>query len=365
LTFEFKYGVFNMLVHADVAEMTGDNKEWGPPVTMHLKRKLKEPPSFTKEDVNFRNGNVHITGTLVKPLTPGPHAAIVVIPGSGPQGRQTYHYRFWGEFFARHEIIALIFDKRGVGGSSGNYEQAGFDDFAADVLAAVQLLKTRKDIDRKHIGLFGISQGGWTARLAASRSKDITFLILNAGPAVTVEEQELDRIQNTLQANKFSEQDIAEALAYARLEFDAAYTGKSLGELQSAGKTARDKKWYEYVQYDNSEKELAGWRLTRFDPAPSLRKMSSPVLAIFGEQDPLVPPIHNADKMKQYLSEAGNKDVTIRIIAGADHSMEVRQILKGKKWEFPEKYWVWAKKPTIFYETIINWLSAHLGSAQE
>lgn len=70
----------------------------------------------------------------------------------------------------------LAYGKRGVGGSTGEYTSIGpgnsvlmFDLLAADVIAAVEALRARKDIDARRIGLVGISQGGWIAPLAASR----------------------------------------------------------------------------------------------------------------------------------------------------------------------------------------------------
>jgi dienelactone hydrolase len=75
-------------------------------------------------------------------------------------------------------------DKRGVGGSTGDWNMASFDDLAGDVVAAVEYVKTRSDIDPKRIGLLGVSQAGWIMPLAAVRSKDIAFLISISGAGV-------------------------------------------------------------------------------------------------------------------------------------------------------------------------------------
>ena len=50
--------------------------------------------------------------------------------------------------FARRGIAALIFDKRGVGGSSGDWRQATPDDLAADGAAAVSRLLADPDAAR-------------------------------------------------------------------------------------------------------------------------------------------------------------------------------------------------------------------------
>ena len=360
LRFKLLYGVFTMNVHEDVAEMTGENSEWGPTVALHLKHVTAAPPRSTKEEVRFKNGDVLLAGTLVKPLGLGPHPAIVVIHGAGPLGRDGWQYRCLGDMFARHGIAALVYDKRGVGRSTGNTEAATFDDLAGDAAAAVEALSRRADVDRGRIGLFGSSQGGWLAPLAASRRAGVAFLILDKGTAVTVEEQELQRVEYGLRAAGFPEVQIADALAYTRLVFRAAYGGEGWAELEAATKRARDEKWAETVQLAETEKDLEGWRLQRFDPAPVLRRTTIPVLALFGGKDTLVPPVETTDRLRRYLEEAGNRDVTIRIFPELGHSRFLGQSLKGGRWDWPESYWIWDKAAPEFEQTVISWLTERL-----
>ena len=64
-----------------------------------------------------------------------------------------------------------------------------FDLLAQDALAGVEALARRDDIDPARIGIFGVSQAGWIAPLAASRSNQVAFVVLLSGPAVTVGEE--------------------------------------------------------------------------------------------------------------------------------------------------------------------------------
>jgi hypothetical protein len=118
------------------------------------------------------------------------------------------------------------------------------------------------------------------------------------------------------------------------------------------------------VQLVESDQDLTDWKLSRYDPAPVLKKTTIPILSLFGEKDVMVPPKENRDKMERYLQEAGNKDVTISIIPNVGHDMESFSTLKGGEWKWPEKYWVWAKKSPLFYESIITWLVKHRIVAQ-
>ena len=84
--------------------------------TFSLRRVDAKPPPFKQEEVSFRNGDVTLSGTLLLPLTEELHPAVVFLHGSGSEGR--YAGRFLAEYFTRHGIAALIYDKRGVGKST-------------------------------------------------------------------------------------------------------------------------------------------------------------------------------------------------------------------------------------------------------
>src|SRR5258708_30407592 len=90
----------------------------------------------------------------------------------------------------------------GVGGSTGDWNKASFEDLAGDAASAFRYLKTRADIDPKRIGLLGISQAGWVMPLAALREKDIAFLISISGPGVTGMGESLDCMPNELRMTR-------------------------------------------------------------------------------------------------------------------------------------------------------------------
>ena len=148
---------------------------------------LAHAVTLPEEEISFKDGDVTLAGSLLLPSTPGPYPAVVFVHGSGPSSRNDY--RLIASYFAANGVAALIFDKRGVGKSSGNWAASGFDELAGDALAAIETLKTRADIQPRNIGLCGMSQAGWIMPLAASRSPDVAFLISLSGPGVSPEEQ--------------------------------------------------------------------------------------------------------------------------------------------------------------------------------
>ncbi len=112
--------------------------------------------AIRREEVRFQNGDVWLAGTLLLPDTRGRrYPAMVFTHGGGPALREW----FWGlgYLFAARGIAVRAFDKRGVGGSSGNWREASFEDLADDVVGAARLLQSRSDIEKKKIGFWGLS----------------------------------------------------------------------------------------------------------------------------------------------------------------------------------------------------------------
>src|SRR3984957_19460516 len=126
-----------------------------------------------EESVHFASGKLVLAGTLILPDGPPRRPAVFLFHGSGRQGRDLQTARW----FAEQGFAALTYDKRGVGESTGDFQAGPFMDLCDDGLSAVAYLKSRKEIDPRHIGVWGMSQGGWLGPLAASRSADISFVI--------------------------------------------------------------------------------------------------------------------------------------------------------------------------------------------
>ena len=183
--------------------VVGTFKQAGQTFPLNLSRKsiekevVKRPQEPTKpypyysEEINFENTKDKITlaGTLNLPKKEGKFPVVVLITGSGPQNRDEElmgHKPFLvlSDYLTRNGIGVLRFDDRGTFASKGNFAKATTNDFATDVESAVNYLKKRKEIDPKHIGLIGHSEGGIIAPMVAVKSKDVSFIVLMAGTAI-------------------------------------------------------------------------------------------------------------------------------------------------------------------------------------
>lgn len=276
-----------------------------------------------QEEVSFTNGAVKLSGTLILPEAAPPHSVIVCVPSStGAATREMF--RHTAEFLALHGVASLIYDKRGLGRSTGDWLRADFANLADDALAGVRLLKTRAEINSHRIGLFGSSQSGWIVALAASRSQDVAFIISQSGPGVTPEEQELYRSEAWLRADGFSEEEVTDAMKFLRQRYQWARTGEGWESLAAAEREARSARWFVYTGgsggKDNPFWDF--WRLIRsYDPVPDLEKVRCPVLALYGGKDTFLPVEKSVQVWQRALEKAGNKDVTLRVFPDGDHSL--------------------------------------------
>lgn len=358
------YGAFVCRLHESVGEITGTNGKWGPPLRIHLKRTPALRVPISKERVRFKSGDVELEGTLVRPA--GGHAipAIVCIHGSDQPTREVWEYRGIGHALARSGFAALIYDRRGYGASDGEEKGVTFDDLAADAIAAAALLKGRADIRSDKIGIYGASQGGWVGPLAARRSDLFAFVIAQSGPATSVWEQERDRVEGTLRRDGFSTQQIAQALSLTDQIFEFAESGENWDALSRKVAAAEREGWAKHMQLPKSPEDALGWRDQRFDPAETLRSLKKPMLALFGDDDVLVPCEKNIDKLKAFANEAGNDRVTIKRFPGVGHGLEAPGTLTADAWDWPKGVWVWPRKAPGYYESIIDWTREQTQSAR-
>ena len=144
---------------------------------------------YETREVRFNNGPIELSGLLFVPDGAGPHPAVAFIHGSGESDRDSFWYLSPADYLARQGITVLLPDKRGCGKSGGEWHTASFHDFADDALAAIAFLGQQSGVDRSRVGLTGFSQGGWIAPLAASRSRDVAFVVTVSGSAATPAEE--------------------------------------------------------------------------------------------------------------------------------------------------------------------------------
>jgi hypothetical protein len=275
-----------------------------------------KPYPYREEQVTFEDASAHVNlaGTLTLPPGPGPFPAVVLVAGSGPNTRDEPilgHKPFLvlADHLTRHGVAVLRYDKRGTGDSEGDYAKATTMDFAEDAQAAAAYLRTRPEIDAKHVGLIGHSEGGLIVPIVATRDPATAFIVMMAGPGVNG--ADILREQGRLIGRTMGADDAALAQADAlreqmftlvRAEKDPAVVSAKLKAL--ADDYAKSKG----VPAATAEAQVAivnsDWFRFFFDydPAPTLTKVACPVLALDGSLDLQVPPDQNLPPIRAALA---------------------------------------------------------------
>lgn len=293
-------------------------------------------------------GGVTLAGTMTVPEGKGPHPAVVLVSGSGPQNRDEEllgHRPFavLADHLTRQGIAVLRYDDRGVGKSSGSFASATSADFADDAAAALKLLRSRVEVDPKRCGIIGHSEGGLIgpmvcARFASTPEQGPDFLVLLAGPgmdsvsllvlqskliaiAAGVNEQDADRnakaageVFAMISANVSKDEFKARAseLITAEAAIDPELRGKAGDELKKLVDARVEQQWSQLSS------PWFRWFLTA-NPADYLTKVKVPVLALNGGKDVQVPPKENLAIIERVLKEGGNANVTIQELPGLNH----------------------------------------------
>ena len=288
----------------------------------------------TRERVEFSSGTVRLAGTLVSPAIEGRRPAIVLVHGSGPASREQVFP--FARALIRHGITVLGYDKRGVGGSTGDWNAASFDDLAGDAMAAVEYLKTRADIDPARIGLLGWSQAGWIMPLAAVRRKDIAFVISLSGPALPAAETTLDQAGNEMSAGGMKPPVVARILGLMKLQYAFARTGQGWDEYAAARAEMAARMGTPPSTFPGTPDDPY-WgfmrRLYFYDPVPTLSQLRAPTLALFGELDNNIVAQKHTPAWESALKAAGNRDYTLRVLPKANHAFLAARV--GSNAEMP------------------------------
>jgi pimeloyl-ACP methyl ester carboxylesterase len=313
-----------------------------------------------EDDITFKNGDVTLSGQLKTPIMAGHHPAVVMLAGSNAQSRygQDCILGFNADFLARLGFAVLSYDKRGTGKSTGEREDIGLD---GDALAGIEMLRQRKDIDPKRIGIWGISEGGMIAPQVAAQT-DIAFIVSVSGDVVRGDQQEIDRVELQLRADGFPEDQIREAVAFQRLKFDYALTGKGWEEYAAAYNKYKDRKWFPdpYVGPPSSKDDSAfeEWRTGAgsLSPGDYWAKYKHPALVCYGEFETYSRSSSDIALLKEAMKKAGNNYYTIAIIPGAEHTM--RQAKTGGPRELPYLN----RFVPAYFETLRDWFQTNVMS---
>jgi pimeloyl-ACP methyl ester carboxylesterase len=304
-----------------------------------LRRRGNAKPCFHREEaVTFMNGEVSLSGTLLLPLgKTAPLPAVVFAHGGAPEARLVN--KDWALRFVRRGIAALIYDKRGVGESTGDWRTANLDELAGDVLAGVRLLKSR----------------------------DINFVISSAPSGVNYAEQSVYHRANVMRESGFSEEAVGTASAlrerlYATgrmLLANDPRAGDERRKISAELEKYRDAPWLEAAalppNLDNDQPSKGALELLFFEPRPVWEGLRVPALFIWGDKDTVVPVEKGRRIIESARHRRGVRDYTIKVFPNVTHFTTISRP-QGAEWDFP-------RVSSVYLDATAEWLAARVNGS--
>jgi uncharacterized protein len=305
-----------------------------------------KPPAYAEPDtyrevpvVVGKDGAWPLPGTLTLPKGAGPFPAVVLLHGSGPHDRdetlmanKPLRDLAWG--LASQGVAVLRFDKRTMV-HAAKLEGAVREKFTVqeevidDALAALALLRTRKEIDPKRLFIVGHSLGATMAPVAALQDGKVAGVAMLAGNSRPLEDLVLEQYRYLASlAGKFSPDQ-----------------EKWLADQEKKVARVKDAKALDAAKPEELPLDLAPayWKgLRAADSVGATAKLTVPVLILQGERDYQVT-MADFNGWKKALS--GRKNIRFKSYPTFNHLF-----MNGEGKSTPAEY----EKPAHVWKEVID-----------
>ncbi|AYA36187.1 alpha/beta hydrolase [Hymenobacter oligotrophus] len=293
--------------------------------------KVRLTPPYREEEVAFANAGaaVRLGGMLTVPPGPGPFPAVVLVPDAGPLDRDATvgEYRPMGalaDYLTRRGIAVLRCDARGVASSEGTPNPT-LAERVADVEAALNYLRTRREVDFARLGVLGHGEGGNVALLSATRALGPAFVVALAAAGLPGQEMAVAQQKRLLQSIGLEAAQVATVVQRQQLMLDVIRQTPDNQQAQAmvVNMLRQSNTALEPAAAQAAAAELTSPRyrfLLGFDPAPLLVAVKCPVLLLNGTADVSVDAETNLAALSKGLR--GNHAVTVKKLPGVNHGFQ-------------------------------------------
>lgn len=265
-------------------------------------------------------GDATLPATVTLPAEGPARGGIVTLHGAAAPERDFFLYGHLAGVAVTQGWAVLRYDRR-------PWERGTipFDLQAADALAARDHLAAVAGLTIDRIGVWGVSQGAWSATVAAAQEPALPFVILVGYSAWTPGKQMRYATSNFLTRAGHSQADVDELLGL-RSTLESFLRGESdHDEAQAHIDRLRSRPWFD-LAYVPTElppfAELTFPGLLDFDPSQPLQQVRCPLLAIWGSEDDEVPPTESLESVRR--ERAGTAaETALHLLEGVGHTLTV------------------------------------------
>ena len=238
----------------------------------------------TVTDMEIELDGAVVTARLTAPVgAPPGQPGMLFMHGAGTAGHTNFTDQ--AQALASAGVYVLVPAKRmdTYTTSSRDYEA-----MARDYLVSWQVLASTLGVDPERVGIYGESEGAWISPVAAVLEPQVAFLVLVSAPVVPPREQGAFAMDSYLR-NTHVPWPVFRAIPRA--------TGAN---VPGGG--------FEYVD---------------FDVSPWQRRLTQPVLMVYGTGDSSMPLVQGPQQVMADMAANGNDRLTLRYFAGANHGLRI------------------------------------------
>ncbi len=323
--------------------ISGSFIQGGQEGTFMLRRAFGGERPYTSREVEFESEGWTYSGTITMPPGEGPFPGVVLISGSGVQGRDEFVSGFGvlgaiADSLSCSGVAVLRCDDRGYGASPVAALYNTYRILAADARAMLRVLEAEEGVDTTRTGFIGHSEGSTVALIAAYDSTcGADFVICLAGPAVPGYDLLIEQITDISRLAGEDEERIQVLVEAQRAVMDAVMAGDSgVAALDSVLESQiriqiESLSGEELAALGDVESYVAAslvqtrtiagspWfsEFIATDPAEFARACRCPVSAVYGSLDVQVDADQNAPVMAEAL--AGKEGSAVEVLEGANH----------------------------------------------
>ena len=221
-----------------------------------------------------------IGGSLRGVLTTAeyPRIGVVALHPSGSPSRDFPLLRHLAGALPQHGIAVLRFDRRG---------DVSLRTQAADARSAIAELRGATSADLP-VAVWGFSQGAWVAMLLAHQTPLAGIAVVGASGVSPAEQMRYTSARHVREAG-FDEGAVADMLQTRQLWEDSV-RGRDIEAAQAALERASRQPWFPFAWLPaTAEPPTPDDFEFDFDPAPLIRTLPCPLLAVVGDDDRWVP----------------------------------------------------------------------------
>ncbi|OGF50303.1 MAG: hypothetical protein A2044_05110 [Candidatus Firestonebacteria bacterium GWA2_43_8] len=223
----------------------------------------------------FKSNGFNLAGVMHLPTKKGKVPLVVMNHGfTGSKSETHYMFTKLARALAKNGIAAFRFDCFASGDSEGDYKDTNFYRDIADAKNAIAYAKSFKEINKKRVGVFGMSKGGYLTAILCGECKDLKAAGMMCAPA-DYKGLWKDRLKNKSLRNK-------------GLDFGGLFIGKSFFDA--------------LISFGDRNIE-------------SIRNFEKPLLLVHGSKDTVV----NVNAARIYYKVSGSKKKKLVIVKGCDH----------------------------------------------